>query len=133
MWTTIHFILQGLYAVTHPLQPLPCLGLGRERRNLVPGLGLGVWGRDDTPKGSGLVGVEEGIGKKCGSLSIVWKPKRPEALMISHLFSLKQSVYKGLYLNSAPTPKTLQGLGDQGSHYTKSSIENARVSAGNST
>lgn len=99
-----------LYAAPHPLPPMPCLGLVGERKDLVLGLGLGVRGRDDTPKGSTLVGVGEAIGKKCGLLSTVWKlVKRPEALLISHLFSLKQSVYKGLFLNSAPTPKTLQG------------------------
>lgn len=86
------------------------LGASRGEKGLGPWTGVGSRGRDDTPKGSTLVGVGEAIGKKCGLLSTVWKlVKRPEALLISHLFSLKQSVYKGLFLNSAPTPKTLQG------------------------
>lgn len=40
-----------LYAVPHPLPPMPCLGLVGERKDLVPGLGLGVGEEMIHPKG----------------------------------------------------------------------------------
>ena len=56
------------------------------------------------------MGCVERISRKCGSLSMEFENwwGSQKILMISHLFSLKQAVHEGSFLNSAPSPLTLQ-------------------------
>ena len=94
---------------SHLLMLWPCYGKGKE--DLAPGLRLGnCWGRGDTPKGSPVMGNVERSSRKCGSLSMEFENwwSSQNTLMISHLFSLKQSVHERSFSNSVPSPLTLQ-------------------------